>query len=233
MIHSQINALPLTENKSSAWRNKVAGSLNAQRVIAGPGIRVDYTLQGLVVSLDVVNDSLPIKYTGDFNQKYEYFPNQIVRVRPDQTYYDLDGITPLQIGSTADGGYETFPITPGLYICTNYVPPFNCEENWLNNVIAPLYPDGVPFETIQSTRWNDYNIYWPMYPEIPTKYTASIVVTAGNRVTNIKANQNFWNAMPCGMREMKTCANGVNKVTYITSFVSGSVFLPEYLPYNP
>jgi hypothetical protein len=230
MIQNRINPLPLTENKSSAWRNRVAGSLNAHNLIAGSGIRVDYTPQGAVISLNKVDEHLPIKYVGDYNSDMEYYPNQIVRVRPDKVYLDITG-TPLDIGSTADSGYETFPISPGLFICVGYIPPGNCDETWFSNYIVPAYPGGVPYDVIQSTRWNSYNVYWPQYPEIPTSYTASVTVYSNSQIT---ANNTFWNALPIGMRAMNMCLpNGTLATAYVMAYISGSAFLPEYLPYQP
>ena len=230
-----IRALPPTDDLRRTWQNKVAAGVNGNNAVAGSGISVDNGPYGSTISIaqDPTEAYLPFQYMGDFDSNAEYFPNQIIRVRPDVTYYDIDGVTPLTIGSTADSGYPTFPISPGLYICTNYVPPGFADNVWLQD-LATLYPSNViPWTVATSVRWNDYNIYWPMFPEIPTQYTASVTVAAGGGSVGIVANQNFWNALPCGMRAMKTCKNGAEETTYVMAYVSGSHFQPEYLPYNP
>ncbi len=224
MQYNRIRKLPLTENGKNAWQNSVATIINANNIIAGDNIGIEYGPNGATISVDSVDDTPTYQYMGDFDSASAYYPNQIVRVRPDTIYYDING-NPIDLGSTADSGYETFPISPGLYICTAYVPPFHCDETWFNTIIAPLYPDNsTPLTYVQGTRWDSYNIYYPMYPEIPLQYTASVIVGGSY---NIVANQSFWNALPIGMREMKSCAQTI----YVMAYVSGSSFQTEYLPY--
>ena len=230
MIRSYIVQSPLTENKRGAWKNKVADNINSNRPIAGNGISVDYTADGAVISTIIVDENLPMNYVGNYDITREYFPNQIVRVQPNQTYYDITG-APLDMGSTADSGYETFPISPGLFICVNYVPPGYNDETWFDTAITPMYPSGVPISVVKSTRWNTYNVYWPMYPEIPTSATASVTVGSGNY--GVVANQNFWNAMPCGMKAMTSCKDNITSTTYVMACDSDAICLPEYYPYQP
>jgi hypothetical protein len=230
-----IRALPPTDDLKRAWQNKVATGVNGNNAIAGSGISVDNGPYGATISIsdDPTSAYLPFQYMGDFDGNAEYFPNQIVRVRPDGVYLDITG-NPLDIGSTADSGYETFPISPGLYICVNYVPPGFADETWVQD-LAQYYPSGIiPWTVSTSVRWNSYNVYWPMYPEIPSQYTASVSVTAGSGQVGIVANQNFWNALPVGMRAMNMCLpNGTLATAYVMAYISGSVFQPEYLPYQP
>src|ERR1035441_1285991 len=230
MISNTIKALPLTGNKQGAWKNKVANSINSSNVIGGDGIRIEYGPNGAVVSLDVIDESRPVTYVGDFDMNREYFVNQMVRVRPDVQYMEITN-TPLTSSTTDVPGIETFPITPGLYICTSYVPPGACDETWFDTVATPLYPNGVPFSVVQGTRWNTYNVYWPQYPECPSQYTASVVTSEGY---NIIANKCFWNAMPVGLRLVQgDCNNGVTSNLWVAGYEVGKQFLPEYLPYQP
>lgn len=195
MINNHIRALPLTEQKASSWKNKVAGSINANNVIAGSGIRIDYGPNGAEISLDVVNETAPLRYMGDFDINAEYYPNMMVRVRSDQTYLDITG-NPLPFGSFNPASEAIPPIATGLFICVNYVPPGPCDENWLTTVVAPMYPQGVPFNLVQGTRFYAANIYYPVYPEMPLSYTSSYAVLSGN--STIIENNTFWNFLGGG-----------------------------------
>ena len=229
-MFNNVRQLPLTENGKNAWQNKVAKTINSSNVFAGDNIDIDYGPYGATISVTGVDDTPLLQYMGDFDSGSAYYPNQIVRVRPDIIYHDISG-APLVTGTTDVSGYETFPITPGLYVCVAYMPPALCDETWFDESIVPQFEDkSIPISIVAGTRWNSYNVYWPQYPECPLIYTASVTVNGGY---NIVANQCFWNALPVGMRAMTSCTNGITQTMWVPSYVSGSQFLEEYLPYQP
>ena len=231
MALNKIRTLPLTEDRRNAWRNKVSSTINASGIVAGNGIGVEQGPDGVILSLDVINDTLPFRYAGDFDTNQQYFPNQIVRVSPNKTYSQpygapLSGSIPF--GSTAISGSSVTPISIGLFICVNYVPPASCNEAWLASSVSGLYSDGLPFTVVQSARYYAANVYYPVYPEIPSAYTSSYTIFNGRN--NIVANQTFWQALPMGAMTMINC-NGLTE--YVMAFQSGSVFQTGYLPFNP
>jgi hypothetical protein len=229
MIANTVRPLPLTDNKENAWKNRIASSVNSSNIIEGSGISVNYSPYGTTIKMAGVDENFPLMWMGDFDIEAEYFPNMIVRVRPDVNYYDIaDGVIPM--GSTDTTGYATVPISPGLFICVGYVPAGACDSDWFNYTMAAQYPDGIPMSIVNGTRFYDYNVYYPVYPEIPSQYTSSVVYGAYGLV----ANQTYWQAMPAGMKAVNMCLpDGTLGTTYVIAYTSGSAFLTEYLPHNP
>ncbi len=76
-------------------------------------------------------------------------------------------------------------------------------------------------------------MYYPIFPEIPTHYTSSVVTTYG---IGTVANRTFWQALPLGVIPTKICVETADSKTlstvYVLGFISGSSFLSQYLPYT-
>jgi hypothetical protein len=229
MIFNNVRQLPLSENKVRTWQNKVASSLNAHNIIEGDGINIDYTPEGAIVSLDTIDDKHSSVYVGDFDINKEYFYNQIVTVNINSNFINYQNNS-ISFGVTSTYSGSVCPINPGLYICTAYVPPSYANSTWLNTYIVPQYPAGtsLPFEIVNATRFYEANIYYPIYPIIPTQYTASIMVNGGANA--IMANQNYWQPLVPSV-PMQLCINGQQQTFYVNGQLSGS-FDKRYLAHS-
>ncbi len=222
--------LPITHRKENAWKNTVASSINSNRIIEGDGISVNYSPYGTNIKLDVIDDNPILVWAGDFDINKEYYPNQVVRVNVNTRYYVSNSADIIPFGSTNDYGYETTPISPGLFVCNAYIPAGACTSDWFFFYVAPQYNNSVPFEVINGVRWYDLNVYYPIYPPIPTEHTSSVIVTGNNAVV---ANSNFWTAMPMGSISTNICHNDRMGTFYMVGEESGSSFKTMYLPYQP
>jgi hypothetical protein len=168
-------------------------------------------------------------WRGNFDEFAEYRVNDIVRVFPNIPYVDVTDGQLLEIGSTSDNGFDYAPLSLGLFVCVQYVPPSFANEQYFYDSIVPVYDTVIPYEYQTGIRWDTYNYYYPMYPEIPSSFTGS--VDSGYGFT-IATNQTFWQALS-PMVAVNACATNATKVYYIAAIESGSAFKPIYLPYSP
>lgn len=227
MGFNPIRSLPITHNPENAWKNTVARALGAHNAIEGAGVAINYGPYGQTIKSEYVGEQYPVLYAGDYDFFQEYFPNEIVTVTQEILHTDIyDELIPF--GNTSDDSFGVTPICPGTYICTAYVPPAACDEYYLNTFIAPQYGGQVPFDAVNSTRFIDYNIYYPIYPVIPTQYTASIVTPSGYAVV---ANQTFWTPLAATIKQT-LCKDGVQTDIYVYAQLPSSSFEDMYLPYG-
>lgn len=225
-----IRPVPITENQHSSWQNLIQKTIQAQNVVAGSGVDIasrtgDFTKISLTPEVDFNR----MVWQGDFDITKEYQINDVVRVVPNVLYINPETGDDVQIGSTSETGHEEIPMSLGLFVCVAHVPPSWANQDYFDSNVAPAFPDVVPYNWQQGIRWTDFNVYYPVYPEIPSNFTSSVDVGG----FNIIANNTFWQAMPFGTMVMKACQNGVAKTFYVVGAESGSAFLPDYLPYSP
>ena len=229
-----VKQLPITEDKQNAWKNKMAAAVNSSNVMPGAGMHMSYGPHGATLNVDEIEKQPALVYSGDYDFNQSYRPNQIVRVRYDSVYTNQNGaVIPIGNTSVVSTGSIT-PISIGLFVCVSYVPPSTCNELFLQTYIIPNFPFGkVPIEAIINTRFYNYNVYYPIFPEIPTQYTASVVTTNGY---GIVANQTYWHSLPLGVIPTKICVDDADgtgtKDVFVLGYISGSVFLPQFLPYT-
>jgi hypothetical protein len=88
-------------------------------------------------------------------------------------------------------------LCPGLFLCINAVPA--------------------------SASRNSYNVYYPVYPTIPS---SSVRTVSGSL-----ANQTFWQPLS-PQKKMTICIDGTSVVAYVNCVISGSTFDPTQLPYH-
>ncbi len=194
MAQTFIRSLPITDNKENAWKNNVVSGINSRGIIAGTGINVQHSPNGVSISVSNREEKYPITYAGDYDFKKEYYPNTIVRVTIDQTFKNQDGNT-IPFGIRTDLPFDVIPassiipIASGMFICSAYVPPSVCDETYLVNLIQPQYSRGVPFQIVNSTRFYDFNVYYPVSPEMKNTDMENVISTHGFALV---ANQNFW-----------------------------------------
>lgn len=224
-----LRPVPLSENPHSSWQNLIQKTVQSNTPIAGSGLRAQ--VMGDFTRISVPNDIdfERLVWRGDFDEFAEYFPNDVVRVSPNVDYVDVTTGESLIIGSTSDTGHPYAPLSLGLFVCVQHVPASWANEEYFYGSVVASFPDTIPYTYQNGIRWDSYNYYYPMYPEIPTNFTSSVDIGYGFPVI---ANQTFWQAMPFGTMPMRACQNGVAKTFYIVGAESGSMFLPEYLPYS-
>lgn len=226
---------PLSENPASAWNYRLTRTINAQNVVAGSGVDMLQHSGGTLLS---VPDSIHLDrmvYQGTFDIKAEYKPGDVVSVVPTVTYTDYLGRS-IPFGSTAQSGSAIIPINVGCFVCVEYVPPAYCSESYLRNTISKMFPNAIPQRYLEGTRYYEYNVYYPIYPEIPTQYTSSIQINiVGSQKYNLIANQVYWRAL-AGTIPMSICLDPVAKTkttAYMCGYLSGSQFRNDlYLPYH-
>ena len=172
MSFNTIRSLPITDNKENAWKNNVVAGVNARNVIAGTGINLRYGPNGTILEAIIPEATYPVTYAGDYSFNSEYYPNTLVRVLADVEITNQDD-EDIPVGEREEGQLPTdtesvIPIATGLFICVAYVPPAAWDETYLNNLIRPQYNGNLPPVTVvNSTRFYDYNVYYPVFPEIP------------------------------------------------------------------
>lgn len=168
------------------------------------------TISGYVIQVSqsfwqILGGSGGLNWMSDYKSSASYAVNDVVRVFPtaSSSYVDWDN-SPLTIGTT-----DTFtsssncPICAGLFICVQPVPTF--DER------------------------NDYNIAYPIYPEIPLNLQMTAPVFSEEGTSSLNANIRYWEAMS-PMFAAQLCNN---QTMYVNGFLSGSNFNMGWLPYTP
>lgn len=227
-----LRPVPIGENLHSSWQNLIQKTVQAQTPVAGSGLRTQNMGDFTRISMPDDIDFERLVWRGNFDVEAEYFPNDVVRLQPNISYIDVTTGDPLDIGSTADDGFDYAPLSLGLFVCVQHVPPSWANEDYFYSEVVAAFPDTIPYTWQNGIRWETYNNYYPMYPEIPTSLTSS-VDPAGYGFT-ITANDTFWQAMPLGIIQANICQNdGKTKTFYVVGAESGSAFKTAYLPYTP
>lgn len=213
----------------SGWAALVANNINAQRPIAGNGLSIKNNSYGSVISAPNAIDINCLVWRGEYDSDAEYFVNDVVTTNPNVTYTAYDGTT-LNMDSSDVSGYDQCPISYGCFVCVKYVPPSWADQDYYISQIADSYTNTTNVESAISDaiRWNEYNIYYPIYPSIPSG--SAVQVTLGGNCP-ITANDTYWASLVGGSSKISSCTN--NKVTsmYVLGAKSGSVFYSGYLPY--
>jgi hypothetical protein len=122
---SYTRPFPLDGNESG-WIANAGALINSHNLIAGNGVTLHKTPNGIQIS---VNGTRQINYAvnkGYYSFDNEYWPGDIIYVDPNKTYTD-------QSGSSITG------IAFGGFICTTYVPPSqNTSTLFLGSVVPQL-----------------------------------------------------------------------------------------------
>lgn len=236
MINNVRNPIAITHNPKTPWDNKTSQAINASNLIAGYGINLNYNSDGITIS---VNDDVATNYmyyTGDFDIDSSYYPGDVVTVPYDIDIVNQDGDV-IPVGSTAITGSDispTIPISIAAFVCVKYVPPSLYDEDYVSANVLSLFPGpNPPDQWINGTRFYDLNVYYPVYPEIPSMYTSSVTVFGSQCMT--KANSTFWKCLGIGATTQNGgCEpDGNPSANYVASIQSGSVFQTTFLPYQP
>jgi len=211
-----------------AWGNQVATEVNNRNLVAGSGISIVKGLGGTHISLTNQLDPIKLNYAGIYNFSSSYNPNDVVMVDPTQTYWDQNGeVIPICSGSSASG---LPPICGGLFVCTRFVPPYGYDQTYLTSSIQTAYTtagQSIVGEFADTFRQYDFNVYYPIYPLIPT----SSLTTATQSTWVVTANINFWAPLSPMFLSVTCNPDGTIAQAYINGVISGSVFNLAQLPY--
>jgi hypothetical protein len=214
-----VRPLPPSCDYSSAWSSNLAHEVNANRP---DRTSIDSP------ELDPVN----FTYVGPYSFSASYNPGDVVFVDPNTKYWDeAKQLIPVCSGSSSEG---LPPICAGLFVATQFVPPYGYDQTYLTGSLAPIYNQAgqtIISDFANTFRWYDYNCLWPIYPLIPTGSLTTVTQSIGGSNCLITANQNYW-APLSPMILLHMCdANGNLTSTYINGVISGSVFNMEQIPY--
>jgi len=227
-----IRPTAITDDSQSSWRKLVSQTMNSKKLLAGNGLSVTQGSDHTRIAVDDEPDASRWNYRGNYDINSEYKINDVVRVVPNVEYKSVSSLNSgsvIPIGAAVDDGLDVCPISLGLFICVQYVPPAFANEEYFDSFIATSFGDTIPLRYQQGTRWDSLNVYYPVYPEISTNKTASVDSGYG---FDVIANNTFWNALPFGTMPTELCVNGKSKTFYMVGAESGSVFNATYLPYQ-
>lgn len=227
---SNLRPVPITNHPADKWQNVVQRVVQSQHVKPGRGLRRSLAT-GDFTQLTAIPEADPVRmiWRGDYDITGSYQVNDVIRVSPQIKYVNPATGYELPIGGSHLEGYSTIPLSMGLFVCVSYVPPAWANTTYFNHQILPQFQKNVPPDVGNSIRWYQYNVYYPVYPEIPKALVKEINLGYG---FTILANNTFWQALPYGAMPMTVCVDGEVKTYYVTGAESGSKFNPDYLPYK-
>jgi hypothetical protein len=166
---------PLDGNESG-WMANAGSIINSHNLIAGPGIKLNKTANGVHVSATHTRQINYLTNKGYYDFNNEYWPGDVIFVDPTKTYKDQTGA---DISSIAAGGF----------VCVTYVPPGTNDFNYFLSTAVPALTSngGQATDIIANTfRWYQQNIYFPNTNPIVA------VTTHAQSGYNIYASQSFW-----------------------------------------
>jgi hypothetical protein len=227
-----IRNVPPGPNLSSGWSSNVGQQVNSNKTVAGGGVVVSKGSNGTTVSIPSELDPVALNYAGVFSFSQSYEPNDVVFVDPQETYWDQNGdIIPVCSGSSASGLPN---ICGGLFVCTRFVPPFGYDSTFLTDTLATYYNDAGQHITggfADTFRWYSLNVYWPIYPLIPTNEITTSSQAVGEDTLDVTANINFWAPLSPMYLGLSCDINGNNISTFNNGIISGSMFNLTQLPF--
>ena len=103
------------------------------------------------ISLPDDINSEALVWRGDFDENAEYYPNDVIRVVPNVNYVDVTDGQLLEIGSTSDDGFDYAPLSLGLFVCVQHVPPSFANEEYFYSTVVANFSDTIPYTY---TKWN-------------------------------------------------------------------------------
>jgi len=149
----------------------VNDNLNRANLSAGKGVKLNHNSHGVTISSANLSKNDAILYKGELNTTAEYFPYDMIFVNSTSTYIDPNTGNVLSL-------------TPGTYVCTNYIPPASNNTTMFTAVVS-AYGIQVSNDLANSYRWYQYNNYYPTTNTYNLQYA-----TYGSY--SIVASQSFW-----------------------------------------
>lgn len=163
--------------------------MNRNNIIAGDGIDIDYTSQGMILRSPGLDEPTVMSWAGDYDFSASYYPGQVVRVTGRIVYQDQNGMV-IPFGNSDGTSSVGSPISSGSFVCVNFVPPYFMTEDFVTfNYLNQFAVGSLPNRYVLGTRAYEYNAYYPISPE---PYSGSSVTILGNNNYVITRNQTFW-----------------------------------------
>lgn len=182
-----IRQFPLNEGATNHIV-QLGSAANAGNLRAGNGLKMKHTSQGMEISNNILSKNDAVLFKGEFNPTSEYFPYDMIFVSATSIYTDPNTST-------------TLDLTPGTYVCTNYVPPaWNTTQSFF--AVVASYGLTLSDDQANTYRWYQYNNYYPT----PTPSTNSTSVVNGSY--SLLASQSFW--WPIGSAQETSGSSGWN-----------------------
>lgn len=228
-----IRPFPLNDNLDG-FLSKVGSTINNSTLYAGKGIQITRHNNGHLIAVRPEYSSEKLVFAGEFDTKKEYFVNDVVSVNGCNTYYDGLGTGSANIipyykdyptGYT--GSYARPYLAAGLFVCIKYVPAVNMDSTMLINTVLPSINGTIDKVFAEQYRHNDLNIYYPIFPVIPS----GSQIQVAEETWEVTANDTFW--MPLVPYIPTTfCVNGENTTTLVAAYNSTLTFDISKLPYT-
>jgi hypothetical protein len=205
----------------------VSVSTNANSIVAGQGIKVRRTTNGITIAAPGQAYPAALNHRGLYNYSSSYNINDVVWVDPNVPITDQTGnVIPLSQPS----GSAVIPICAGAFVCVQPVPPINVDVTYLTGTLLPAYTAAgqtIPDVVANTFRHYAYNVYYPVYPLYPS---GSLTYVA-EETWYVAANQTFWVPLsPMFTASICNSSTGATQSVYVSGVLSGSVFQYQ-LPY--
>jgi hypothetical protein len=225
---SHIRPLPPISEQDSFFTN-LGQSVNNNNIVGGNGISVSKGHNGLVVKNNLpLNNTNNMKYRGTFNVSSSYNIYDVVFVDPNITYTNISstGSGSVNIPYEATASYNRPPICAGLFICCNNIMPYQFTEGYVTGSLLPAYTSMSRTLNPDGYRFHRFNVYYPIYPLIPTSSRSWISQSGFYTVVN----QTYWFPLTPYV-PARFCYNNAETTMFIAGMVSGSTFDMTKLPY--
>ena len=222
---------------TDAYLKNFAETVNSHTLHAGRGINITKGSNGIMIhSKADFNKIGYMNYRGTYDTASQYFPYDVVFVDPNITYYSYvdAGISCVAVPYEATASYSRPPICAGLFICCNVIPYVSQSYGLFTSSVLPAYSNvnrTVDNLMADTYRHYQYNVYYPVYPTIPSASTnwKAVSGSSGNYLT--VANQTFWMPLTPYL-PARFCYNNVETTMFLAGIVSGSSFDSSKLPYS-
>lgn len=222
---------------TDAYYMALGQAVNSHNLNAGKGITIRQGTGGLIVQSTPIDNNVDnLHYRGTYDTASSYNVNDIVFVDPNITYYNgttTSGSSTL-LPWEATASYAKPPICAGLFVCVNYVPDNASTYGVLTQSVLPAYAglSGLMKNDIADTfRHYQYNVYYPVYPTIPTSSRGWLNQSSGSMAWTTVANQTYWMPLTPYL-PARFCYNNAETIMFLAGIVSGSTFDITKLPYT-
>lgn len=220
--------VPIQEN--DAYFAALGQGLNNNHIVGGSGISVSRGQNGITIKNNApIANMNNMRYKGTFNVSSSYNINDVVFVDPNITYTNISstGSGSVNIPWEATASYNRPPICAGLFICCNNIMPYQFNEGYVTGSLLPVYNSASIRLNPDGYRFYRFNVYYPIYPIIPTSSIGWVSQSGFYTV----ANQRYWMPLTPYV-PARFCYNNAETTMFLAGMISGSTFDVSKLPYT-
>ena len=221
MNYLQRPQVPQDDPNSSLFTS-MANTMNQNSMGMGGNVGQYGSSAGSTMTIPLSQLPNRMNYVGVYNENTAYNINDVVFVDPNMGTYSASFY-----GSSS---YGSASLCPGLFVALRAVPPITQDSSYFLSTVATAYASaGVPLTSMVANayQWIEYNVYYPIYPPIPTSYISNVTDGSGYKIT---CNLQYW-APLMPMINVSICSNNVILNSWIGGCVSGS-FNSSNLPHH-